>query len=38
MVISYGNLSVIEQGKAGELRQKSFWQLGELNRRIAAKE
>jgi hypothetical protein len=38
MVISYGNLSVIEQGKAGELRQKSFWQLGELNRRIAARE
>jgi hypothetical protein len=33
--ISYGNLSVIEQGKAGELRQKGFWQLGELNRRIA---
>ena len=33
--ISYGNLSVIEQGKAGELRQKAFWQLGELNRRIA---
>lgn len=38
MVISYGNLSVIEQGKAGELRQRSFWQLGELNRRIAARE
>jgi hypothetical protein len=38
MVISYGNLSVIEQGKAGELRQKSFWQLGELNRRIDARE
>lgn len=37
-VISYGNLSVIEQGKAGELRQRSFWQLGELNRRIAAGE
>jgi hypothetical protein len=37
-VISYGNLSVIEQGKAGELRQRSFWQLGELNRRIAARE
>ena len=36
--ISYGNLSVIEQGKAGELRQKAFWQLAELNRRIAAKE
>ena len=33
--ISYGNLSVIEQGKAGELRQKAFWQLAELNRRIA---
>lgn len=36
--ISYGNLSVIEQGKAGELRQKAFWQLGELNRRIANEE
>ena len=34
-MISYGNLSVIEQGKAGELRQKVFWQLWELNRRIA---
>lgn len=33
--ISYGNLSVIEQGKAGELRQKVFWQLWEMNRRIA---
>lgn len=37
MVISYGNLSVIEQGKAGELRQRAFWQLGEVNRRIAAR-
>lgn len=36
--ISYGNLSVIDQGKAGELRQKAFWQLGEINRRIDAKE
>jgi len=36
--ISSGNLSVIEQGKAGELRQKCFWQLWELNRRIAQKE
>lgn len=36
--ISYGNLSVIEQGKAGELRQKAFCQLGELNRRIAEKD
>jgi len=36
--ISYGNLSVIEQGKAGELRQKAFWQLWELNRRIAAED
>ncbi len=36
LVISYGNLSVIEQGKAGELRQKAFWQLWELNRRIAS--
>jgi hypothetical protein len=35
LVISYGNLSVIEQGKAGELRQRAFWQLWELNRRIA---
>jgi len=33
--ISYGNLSVIEQGKAGELRQKAFFQLEEVNRRIA---
>ena len=36
--ISYGNLSVIEQGKAGELRQKAFRQLGEINRRIAEKD
>ena len=36
LVISYGNLSVIEQGKAGGLRQRSFWQLWELNRRIAS--
>jgi len=36
--ISYGNLSVIEQASAGELRQKALWQLGELNRRIDAKE
>ena len=35
LVISYGNLSVIEQGKAGELRQRAFWQLWELNLRIA---
>lgn len=33
--ISYGNLSVLEQGKAGELRQKAFFQLYELNRRLA---
>jgi hypothetical protein len=33
--ISYGNLSVIEQGTAGELRHKPFWQLWEMNRRIA---
>jgi len=37
-VISYGNLSVIEQGKAGELRQKAFFQLEELNRRIDSNE
>ena len=36
LVISYGNLSVIEQGKAGELRQRAFWQLWELNRRIVS--
>ena len=36
--ISYGNLSVIEQGTAGELRQKVFWQLWEQNRRIHAKD
>ena len=36
LVISYGNLSVIEQGKAGELRHRTFWQLWELNRRIAS--
>lgn len=36
--ISYGNLSVIEQGKAGELRQKVFWQLWEMNRRISHKD
>ena len=38
LVISYGNLSVIEQGKAGELRQRAFWQLWELNRRIAGRD
>ena len=27
---------MIEQGKAGELRQRAFWQLWELNRRIAS--
>jgi hypothetical protein len=32
--ISYGNLSVIESGKAGELRQKTFFMLEELNRRL----
>lgn len=36
--ISYGNLSVIEQGKAGELRHKAFLQLEEINRRIAEKD
>jgi hypothetical protein len=36
LLISYGNLSVIEQGKAGELRQRAFWQLWELNRRIVS--
>jgi transcriptional regulator with XRE-family HTH domain len=36
--ISYGNLSCIEQGKAGELRQKAFFQLEELNRRLNAKD
>jgi transcriptional regulator with XRE-family HTH domain len=33
--ISYGNLSAIEQGKAGELRRPAFFQLAEVNRRIA---
>jgi hypothetical protein len=33
-IISYGNLSVLEQGKAGELRHKAFFQLGEMNRRL----
>lgn len=32
--ISYGNLSVIEQGKAGELRQANFFMLQEQNRRL----
>lgn len=36
--ISYGNLSVIEQGKAGELRQKAFHILGDVNRRVAEKD
>lgn len=36
--ISYGNLSVIETGKAGELRQKAFLMLAEVNRRIAQKD
>jgi len=38
LVISYGDLSLIEQGKAGELRQRAFWQLWELNRRIASRD
>ena len=29
---------MIEQGKAGELRQKAFFQLEELNRRLAEKD
>ena len=29
---------MIEQGKAGELRQRAFWQLWELNRRIAGRD
>jgi len=37
-MVSYGNLSVIEQGKAGELRQKTFFQLEELNRRLNNKD
>jgi len=37
-VISYGNLSILEQGTAGELRHKAFLQLGELNRRIAERD
>ena len=37
-VIPYGNLSVIEQGKACELRKKAFFLLGEINRRIAEKD
>lgn len=36
--ISYGNLSVIEQGKAGELRQKAFFQIAEINRRVAERD
>ena len=36
--ISYGNLSVIEQGKAGELRRPAFFQLAEVNRRLIEKD
>jgi hypothetical protein len=36
--ISYGNLSVIEQGKAGELRYKVYYQLGRLNYSFYCKE
>lgn len=36
--ISYGNLSILEQGTAGELRHKAFLQLEELNRRIAERD
>jgi transcriptional regulator with XRE-family HTH domain len=32
--ISYGNLSAIEQGKAGELRRPAFFQLAEVNQRL----
>jgi transcriptional regulator with XRE-family HTH domain len=32
--ISYGNLSAIEQGKAGELRRPAFFQLAEANQRL----
>lgn len=37
-VISYGNLSILEQGTAGELRHKAFLQLEELNRRISRRD
>ncbi len=33
--ISYGSLGLLEQGTAGELRQKGFFQLQELNSRLA---
>jgi transcriptional regulator with XRE-family HTH domain len=36
--ISYGNLSVIEQGTAGDLRAKAFLQLAEINERLAARD
>jgi transcriptional regulator with XRE-family HTH domain len=36
--ISYGNLSVIEQGKSGELRYKVYYQLGRLNYSFYCKE
>ena len=38
VAISYGNLSVIENGKAGELRQKAFFQLEEMNLRVQHKD
>lgn len=37
-MISYGNLSILEQGTAGELRHKAFLQLEELNRRISRRD
>ncbi len=33
--IPYGALQLIEEGKGGELRQKAFFQLQELNSRLA---
>ena len=36
--VSSGNISMVEQGKAGDLRAQAHFQLADVNRRIAAKD
>ena len=36
--VSSGNISMVEQGKAGDLRAQAHFQLGDVNRRIAEKD
>ena len=36
--VSSGNISMVEQGKAGDLRAQAHFQLGDVNRRLAEKD